>query len=98
MVHSNKKQRPAILSWNIRGINNSIARRNLRNLISANLPAVIFVQETKSADICDVLRDSIWDLNSHGWIISPSSGLSGGLLTSWDKNTITLVSSKICHN
>lgn len=75
---------PSILCWNIRGINNSIAKKNLNGLVNTYRPTIIFLQETKCREITDVLIDSIWDSITHDWIFSPSMGSmgqSGGLLT-----------------
>lgn len=36
-----------ILSWNIRGVNNSVAQRNLRDLVGKSKAGIICVQETK---------------------------------------------------
>ena len=39
-----------IMSWNIRGINNEVARRNLIDLIRASRGDIICLQETKSEE------------------------------------------------
>lgn len=83
------------LSWNFRGINNSISRRNLRSLVSNTRPMLIFLQETKCVVWDSILKESVWDCQGHGWLISPSIGQSGGLLTSWDASTLSLVDSLI---
>lgn len=89
---------PSILCWNIRGINDSIARNNLRNLVKVHRPTIVFIQETKCQNISDVLMDSIWDSTTHDWIFSPSSGnmgQSGGLITTWKKDMFHIVSKEV---
>lgn len=78
----------SILSWNIRGINNGIAKRNLRTFFVSQNPGIVFIQETKCQRVTDVLIDTIWDSTTHDWKFSPSLGTmgqSGGLLITWNK-------------
>lgn len=39
-------------------------------------------------------KDALWDSLTHEWVESPTIGLSGGLLTTWDTSKFTLLSSK----
>lgn len=73
-----------IISWNCRGINNSITRRKLRSIIRDTHANFICLQETKCDNWNTLQQDSIWDSKMHGWITVDSVGLSGGLAMSWD--------------
>lgn len=74
-----------LFSWNIRGIRNLALRRHLRDLLRKRQVEVLCIQETKcSSNWDDKLKNSVWDLNSHDWIIQNSEGLSRGLPISWD--------------
>lgn len=84
----------SILSWNIRGIGNKTARLNLRKLIEKHKPVIICIQESKCIDFSDSVKDSIWPLQDHDWMFSPSEGLSGGLILSWNKTLVNIVKGK----
>ena len=66
-----------IISWNIRGLNNSIAARNLRDHIRENRVGIFCVQETKS----EKHPGSFLNLDGYETSFQPSEGLSGGLVT-----------------
>lgn len=59
------------LSWNIRGACNSIARSNLRGLVSKQRPNIILLQETKCQKWSDLMKDSIWPALEHDWMEAP---------------------------
>lgn len=86
-----------LLTWNIRGINNTIARKNLRAIARQLNPWVMVIQETKCDTLSDSMKTSIWD-DSHDWLFSPATGQSGGLATSWDKRKLKLIDSEMNHN
>lgn len=75
----NKQDRShsSVLCWNIRGMNNAIAKRNLRNFIQVVNPKIICIQETKSTMMTDISIDSIWDATVHNWLFAPSQGHMG---------------------
>lgn len=49
----------SLLSWNIRGFNNGTAKRNLAELVKKCDPTIIFLQETKCAEIDDLGKERI---------------------------------------
>lgn len=77
----------SLLSWNIRGINNSVAKRNLRDHVVKNKANIICLQESKfqqqglSSFVLDKFKCSI----------QPSQGFSGGLITCWDSKEVEFV-------
>ena len=72
-----------MMTWNIRGINNNVARRNLQDLVRSCKVDVICVQETKCED-CKIFRSScILSQVDYGMVSQPSVGLSGGIATFW---------------
>lgn len=96
-----KNKRISIPSWNVRGFNNSVAKRNLREFTAATKPTFIFIQETKIIQSEDSIIDSIWDITNHGWLFSPATGnrgLSGGLISTWDKGEFTMEDHEIKNN
>lgn len=74
-----------ILSWNVRGINNMVAQCNVRRLVNESKANVVLLQESKCLLWYNVELDKILDSNMHGWLAVNSTGLSGGLLTLWNK-------------
>lgn len=86
------------LDWNIRGCNNIKNRRNANFHIKANRVNFLCLQETNCLDWDRHKQNSLWDYETHGWLVAPPTGLSGGLLTSWDNQHFSLVSSIINRN
>lgn len=80
-----------ILTWNIRGINNKIARRNLQDIVRCNKVDIVCVQETKCGDWSDIGSKSPLAMETYGVAAQPSVGLSGGVATFWSLNIIKCV-------
>lgn len=79
-----------ISSWNVRGANGSVARSNIRKLVSQSKANILFLQETKCSSWSDLLMNSIWDSNIYEWEVVNSTGNSGGLLIFWKKSLLTV--------
>lgn len=75
-----------LLSWNVRGLNNSLAKRIVREFIGKYNFNILCIQETKVERWDDRVKNMTWDANIHGWACQNSRGLSGGLVTTWDKS------------
>lgn len=86
-----------LMSWNIIGINNTIAKRNMRYTIAKEKPWVIFIQETKCGTLPTHIHEGIWD-DSHDWSFAEALGQSGGLATSWDDKVLKLITSTVNNN
>lgn len=78
----------SFISWNIRGVRSATAINSIKSLIHSHNPGMICLQETKTHEILNTVKDYIWPIIDHDWIFAPSSGLSGGLLITWDKTMI----------
>lgn len=85
-------------SWNVRGINNRIAVKNVKRLLRDSRANILILQETKCHDWSDRVVDSFWDSSSHGWIAVNSLGTAGGLLISWDKQYISFSEVQRSHH
>ena len=70
-----------ILSWNVRGINSSLAKRNLREVTGVNKANIVCIQETKSEHVKG--KQLVFSSDNFGAVYQPSVGLSGGLATFW---------------
>lgn len=79
-----------ILSWNIRGLNSEVHRRDLKVLRSKWLPNIICLQETKMSKISGTDISSFWSTNEVKAIYQEARGLSGGLLICWNDEKIAL--------
>lgn len=77
----------SLLLWNIRGVNNSVARQNLRDLVVTTKASIICLQESKSQH----QGMSFFVSDRFKCFSQPSQGLSGGLITGWDSNEVKCV-------
>jgi exonuclease III len=78
-----------IITWNIRGLNGRSKQKRLRELIIAEQPEVLFLQETKcSSEDMDKLISKCW---KQGQAMSIDAiGTAGGLSIMWNTNAIIL--------
>lgn len=88
----------SLLSWNVIGIRNIVAKGSLNYLLKKKKVKVPCIQETKCSSWDDSLKNSVWDLNSHDWVFQNSKGLSGGLATSWDNTSFCCTGISQCSN
>lgn len=77
------------LTWNVRGRNNIITRRNIKSLIKDNNINFLCLQETKFQAWDRAKKMLIWDVDTHDWLSAPANDHSGDLLTTWDDNAFT---------
>jgi exonuclease III len=78
-----------IISWNIRGLNGHSKQKLLRDLIIAEKPDIMMLQETKCAtEDMDKLLPYCW---KQGKVISTAAtGTAGGLALLWNPSSVTL--------
>lgn len=62
------------------------------------MPTIVCLPETKCGDWDKFMKSSVWEVETHGWLSSPSNGLSGGLLTSWDKSIVEYINHQQSEN
>lgn len=77
-----------LLSWNVRRLCSVIAISIIKNLVVAEKPNFICLQETKCASWNDKSLNSIESGPDFDWIQKKSLGQSGGLLCSWNKTPL----------
>lgn len=70
-----------LISWNIRGLNNSLAKRNLREVVLKHKAEVVCLQETKIESGTVFQRNLVLDSDQFGVASQSSIGISGGLAT-----------------
>lgn len=82
----------SLLSWNIRGACNLVARKLVNKMVSTNKVNFLCLQETKCGKWTTEMINSMWNVNNVDWCEVKSEGLSGGLLCSWNKSEFKLLS------
>lgn len=76
-------ERINVVSWNIRGAGNEVARANVKKLLMETKANVLLLQETKCSDWDAIWTDGFWRGEDNKWEDSQAEGQSGGLLSSW---------------
>jgi exonuclease III len=78
-----------IISWNIRGLNGRSKQKLLREIIIAEKPDIMMLQETKCAtEEMDKLLPSCWKQGKG--IYTDATGTTGGLALLWNPSSVTL--------
>ena len=79
-------------SWNVRGLGDDSKCCDVKaNLIGRGLH-VICLQETKLQDITPLKASSFLPPGfSSSFVLKPSAGASGGILSAWDSSSLRLV-------
>lgn len=80
-----------LMTWNIRGVNNSIAKRNCGEMVGKNKVGIICLQETKSVDWSISPGRHFLRKDKYGMKYQPSEGSSGGLATFGDINILECI-------
>ncbi|XP_057415016.1 uncharacterized protein LOC130709903 [Lotus japonicus] len=84
-----------ILTYNIRGLGNSVKWRIIRELIIKEEVNFACFQETKLETIDVRLCKSLWGDDSFEWTFLPAINRGGGLLCVWDRSTFKLIQEHI---
>lgn len=72
--------KPKIVSWNIRGLNETNKRSQIKNLLQEWKPDIVCFQETKLKFISRRLIQSLWSCPYVYWIYLALYGASRGVL------------------
>ena len=84
-----------ILSWNVRGVNDSDKRKVIKNLIRTNRVDLVYLQETKVQEMnVDMVRN-LGVGRFLNWTALNAEGSAGGILLFWDKRRINMVDSMV---
>jgi exonuclease III len=78
-----------IISWNIRGLNGRSKQKMLRDLIIAEAPDVVMLQETKCTTE-DINRLLPYYWKQGGGVSTDAAGTAGGLALLWNTNTVLM--------
>ena len=74
-----------LLSWNVRGLNNSQKREVCKNLLKEWKCDIVFFQETKVSSVDVAFVWSLWGSPFIDWAILDIVQTSGEVLLIWDK-------------
>ena len=80
-----------ILSWNVRGANDSSKRKVIKTFIRNQRVDVICIQETKIQAMSDNIARSIGSGRFLEWKAVDAEGASGGIMICWDKRSLEIL-------
>ena len=80
-----------VLSWNIRGLNNEVAKRNLGDLVIESKASIVCVQERKISEWPQHHNPLQACRRNFEMVYQPSVGKSGGLATFWDDSQVECI-------
>ena len=80
-----------ILSWNVRGANDSDKRKVIKSVIKSNKMDVVCLQETKIKEMSTGLIRSLGVGRHLDWRAINSRGAIGGVLVFWDNRVVELL-------
>jgi exonuclease III len=86
------------LSWNIRGVGDSLKISRVRKAKHVFKISFIAIQETMASDWKKINCSSFWDNSKFDCEGVNSAGRSGGLLCIWDCNSLSKLESRVNQN
>ncbi|RVW28979.1 LINE-1 reverse transcriptase-like [Vitis vinifera] len=84
-----------VLSWNVRGANDSEKRKVIKALIKSQKVDVVCLQETKIQEMSRMIVRSLGVGRCLDWKVLNSRGASGGVLVFWDKRVLHLLEAEV---
>ncbi|GLT26621.1 hypothetical protein SLA2020_016760 [Shorea laevis] len=75
-----------IISYNVRGLNNVLKKKDVRSLVLKEKVEMVFLQETKLEGVEYVDCRVIWGVDDFDREAKDATGRSGGLLCVWHKD------------
>ncbi|RVX02242.1 hypothetical protein CK203_028314 [Vitis vinifera] len=80
-----------ILSWNVRGANDSSKRKVIKTFIRNQRVDLMCIQETKVQCMTDSIARSIGSGRFLGWKAVNAEGASGGIFICWDRRALDML-------
>ena len=80
-----------ILSWNVRGANDSSKKKVIKTFIRNQRVDLICIQETKIQAMSDSIARSIGSGRFLDWKAVNAKGASGGILICWDRRSLDIL-------
>ena len=86
-----------MVSWNVRGLNDSRKRLVVRNLLLEWNFGVVCLQETKLAGMDRQLICSLWSCPYVDWVALDADQTAGGVLMMWDRRALEKLEVMVCQ-
>ena len=80
-----------LLSWNVRGLNNSQKREVCKNLLKEWKCDIVCFQETKLSSLNYFVVRSLWGSPFLDWVVLDAVNTAEGVLLVWDKRVFEKV-------
>ncbi|MCH82126.1 hypothetical protein A2U01_0002923, partial [Trifolium medium] len=80
-----------VCSFNVRGLGSRVKMNKIRDLVREQNVDFLAIQETKMESINEGLCYSLWGGRDCGWVVLPSLGKSGGILSMWNKDKFAII-------
>lgn len=77
-----------ILSWNVRGLNDSRKKNMIRGSLNWWKPIIVCFQETKLDSINEKTIKCLWRMEEVGWHFLLAKGSAVGILLMWRKEGV----------
>ncbi|RVW35575.1 Transposon TX1 uncharacterized 149 kDa protein [Vitis vinifera] len=84
-----------ILSWNVRGANDSSKRRVIKAVIRSQRVDLFCLQETKIQTLSEGLVRSLGSGRWSNWAALDALGSAGGILVCWDKRSLEVMETEV---
>ena len=80
-----------ILSWNVRGANDSSKRKVIKMFIRNQRVDLICIQETKNQSMSDSIARSLGSRRFLDWKAANAEGALGGIFICWDRRSLNIL-------
>ncbi|RVW76181.1 hypothetical protein CK203_044278 [Vitis vinifera] len=80
-----------IISWNVRGANDSSKRKIIKNYIRSQRVDLMCIQETKIQEMSEGIVRSLGTERFLDWRALNAEGAAGGILICWDKRVLDIL-------
>ena len=87
----NRSMKPKLLSWNVRGANDSFKRKIIKTFIRNQKVDLLCIQETKIQPMSEGVVRSLGSGRFLDWRALDADGAVGGLLICWDKRSLEIL-------
>ena len=84
-----------IISLNVNGARLGHKRKWVKDLVRQNKVQFLCIQETKSNRLNDFDVNALWGRNNKNWVASPSTGISGGIISIWDTEAVDIEDTEV---
>ena len=85
-----------ILNWNVRGLNNPVRRKVVRDLVSETKATIVALQETKLEQVdAALVSEILGTCFVQNFVVLPAIGTRGGILLGTNEEHYKIVSAEV---